>query len=82
MKWTSLLTKFREWKQGISDILEYGMTDPIKQRPELYTGLVVSPSSFSKQLGDLQVSLQRANAPQPHKMEPEILRQIEVSRRS
>lgn len=29
--------------------------------PEWYTGLVVSPASFSQQLGDLQVSLQRAN---------------------
>jgi hypothetical protein len=29
--------------------------------PEWYAGLVVSPASFSRQLGDMQLSLMRAN---------------------
>jgi hypothetical protein len=29
--------------------------------PEWYAGLVVSPTSFSRQLGDMQLSLMRAN---------------------
>ena len=29
--------------------------------PEWFTGLVVSPASFSQQLGDMQLSLMRAN---------------------
>ncbi len=29
--------------------------------PEWYAGLVVSPASFSQQLGDMQLSLMRAN---------------------
>jgi hypothetical protein len=32
--------------------------------PEWYAGLVVSPASFSRQLGDMQVSLMRANESQ------------------
>jgi hypothetical protein len=31
--------------------------------PEWYAGLVVSPASFSRQLGDMQISLMRANEP-------------------
>jgi len=30
--------------------------------PEWYAGLAVSPASFSRQLGEMQTSLQRANS--------------------
>ncbi len=33
--------------------------------PEWYAGLVVSPASFSRQLGDMQLSLMRANVGEP-----------------
>jgi hypothetical protein len=33
--------------------------------PEWYAGLVVSPASFSRQLGDMQLSLMRANNSAP-----------------
>jgi hypothetical protein len=45
--------------------------------PEWYTGLAVSPASFSRQLGDMQTSLLRANTARANTPRPE-----ETERRS
>jgi hypothetical protein len=63
MTWTSLVEQFRHWTAEIRQSLEMENSEPMAtDSPEWYTGLVVSPTSFSRQLGDMQVSLMEANA--------------------
>ncbi len=62
---TSLVSRIRGWKAELDDVLEGCVSQPSEvSSPEWYAGLAVSPASFSRQLADMQVSLQRANAPQ------------------
>lgn len=62
MTWTHLAERFRAWQEGIKQALNVSESDRNgTYSPEWYAGLVVSPASFSRQLGDLQASLVRAN---------------------
>jgi hypothetical protein len=55
----------RDRKAEIRQAITAARSEPSStSSPEWYAGLVVSPSSFSRQLGDMQVSLMRANEPQ------------------
>lgn len=57
---------FRDRKAEIGQALMAARSEPsTSQSPEWYTGLVVSPTSFSRQLSDMQLSLQRANGSMP-----------------
>ena len=65
MNWTSLALRLREWITEMKQTLETARSESrATDSPEWYAGLAVSPASFSTQLGDLQVSLLRANTPQ------------------
>jgi hypothetical protein len=62
MDFTMLTTRFREWKAELMRIPVNNHSVPAAtSSPEWYTGLAVSPASFSRQLGDMQLSLLRAN---------------------
>jgi hypothetical protein len=64
MNWTSLAAHFRKWRTEMMQTIETTESRPNPENaPEWYAGLVVSPAAFSQQLGDLQISLQRANQP-------------------
>lgn len=72
MKWTSVSELFGRLKAGAREVLEAAAEDGlVPDSQHWYTGLVVNATSFSSQLGGLQLSLQRANSPQAHAMEPE-----------
>jgi hypothetical protein len=72
MTYNSPATLFRHVKAHVTRFVVAARAEPNPDgSPEWYTGLVVSPSSFSRQLGDMQVSLLRANAPQPVARDPE-----------
>jgi hypothetical protein len=65
MNWTSLAEQFREWTAEMKRTREAARSGPASTDfPEWYTGLEVSPASFSRQLGDMQTSLLKANAPE------------------
>jgi hypothetical protein len=52
----------RDRKAEIRQALTAARSEPSpNSSPEWYTGLVVSPASFSRQLGEMQLSLMRAN---------------------
>jgi hypothetical protein len=71
MTWTSLAERFRTWQAAIRRTLEVTASDPgTTNSPEWYAGLAVSPASFSRQLGDMQASLVRANTVHPNKIRP------------
>lgn len=60
MDYSSLTARFREWKAEVKRTLEAGTSGPVEAGlPEWYTGLAVSPASFSRQLGDMQVAMLR-----------------------
>jgi hypothetical protein len=65
MKWTAIIGRFREWISEASQAMNPGEAGSNSATlPDLYTGLAVSPASFSRQLGELQTSLLRANTSQ------------------
>ncbi len=60
MDYSSLTARFREWKADVRRTLEAGTSGPTEAgSPEWYTGLAVSPASFSRQLGDMQIAMLR-----------------------
>ena len=60
MDYSSLTARFREWKSDVKRTLEAGTSGPTEAgSPEWYTGLAVSPASFSRQLGDMQIAMLR-----------------------
>jgi hypothetical protein len=64
---------FRDRKAEIRQALTAARSEPgTASSPEWYAGLVVSPASFSRQLGDMQLSLLRANAPEPQQAQGRI----------
>ncbi len=64
--WNSIVSRVRSAKAAIENrLVNNNDADYIKPAPEWYTGLAVSPVAFSEQLGNLQLSLQRANAGHP-----------------
>ena len=66
MDFSSLTARLHEWKTEFRRTLETGASGPeATGTPEWYTGLAVSPASFSQQLGDMQKSILRANADAP-----------------
>jgi hypothetical protein len=53
---------FRDRRAEIGQVMTAAKSEPnAATSPEWYTGLAVSPASFSRQLGDMQISLLRAN---------------------
>ena len=63
MDYTSLATKLRGWKTDIRRTLDTGRSESAPAgSPEWYAGLAVSPASFSRQLGDMQTAMLRANS--------------------
>jgi len=59
------MTRIQEWKSEVQAVLETCESRPKEEHePQWYAGLAVSPASFSQQLADMQVSLQRANTTQ------------------
>ena len=66
MNYTSLSERFSEWKTEMKRVIETGNAVPVAAAsPEWYVGLAVSPVSFSRQLGDMQVAMLRANTMRP-----------------
>jgi len=62
MDYTTLTTRFREWKAELKQIPATINSEPAPTNsPEWFAGLAVSPASFSRQLSDMQLSLLRAN---------------------
>jgi hypothetical protein len=62
MDYTKLTTRFREWKAELKQAPGIAHYEPVPtSSPEWFAGLAVSPASFSRQLGDMQLSLLRAN---------------------
>jgi hypothetical protein len=62
MDYTTVTTRFREWKAELKQLPGIAHSEPIPTScPEWYAGLAVSPAAFSRQLGDMQISLLRAN---------------------
>jgi hypothetical protein len=60
MDYSTLTTRFREWTAELRQIP--AMSDSGRTgAPEWYAGLAVCPAAFSRQLGDMQLSLLRAN---------------------
>jgi hypothetical protein len=70
MTWNTLVLRFRAWIAEMKETLETAKSEPATNSPEWYAGLAVSPASFSRQLGDLQVSLLRANTPRANAPQP------------
>jgi hypothetical protein len=67
----------RDRKAEIRQVMTAARSEPNPaSSPEWYTGLVVSPTSFSRQLGDMQLSLMRANN-EPHQQTQECSRAID-----
>lgn len=59
-----LVAWIRDRGAEVQKVLAAARSEPSPtSSPEWYAGLVVSPASFSRQLGDMQVSLMRANEP-------------------
>ena len=62
MNYSSVATGFNELKDQVKRSLEgANALPPGPDSPEWYSGLAVSPATFSRQLSDMQISLQRAN---------------------
>lgn len=62
MDHNSLANRLLEWKADMMRTIDAGADDPNAARyPEWYAGLAVSPASFSRQLGSMQVAMLRAN---------------------
>lgn len=54
--------RFREWKNETIQAMKSASSEPNSaSSPEWYAGLAVSPSAFSQQLGNMQLSLIREN---------------------
>lgn len=61
MKFKPPMAQFRAWIAEIKHTLDSGRSQPpVPGPPEWYTGLAVSPASFSRQLGTMQIALQAA----------------------
>lgn len=64
MNVTSLAARIRDWKSEIQQAMAVARSEPhATDWPEWYAGLAVSPASFSRQLGQMQVSILRASTP-------------------
>lgn len=62
MTWTLLAERFQEWTAEIRQSLEMDKSEPMAtDSQEWYTGLAVSPASFSRQLVDMQISLKQVS---------------------
>jgi len=62
MDFTSLTARIREWKSEMKQTLEASNSVPTAtDSPQWYAGLAVSPAAFSRQLGDMQLSMLKEN---------------------
>ena len=59
-----MVAKLRGWQAQIKETLRESKSRPNELDSAMWAGMAVSPDSFSRQLGEMQVSLQRANTPQ------------------
>ena len=68
MDYIMLKSRFREWMAELKQLPAVARSEPAPATSlEWCAGLVVNPASFSRQLGDMQVSLLRANLSRPER---------------
>jgi hypothetical protein len=83
MDYNMLSARFRQWRNELKRIPAMIHSGPSPaSSPEWFTGLAVSPASFSRQLSEMQLSLLRANMSPPEETGAGALqdRHLEVAR--